>query len=475
MSSHDVDAAEVPETPDREPVRAFIDRFFITPDFMRLWFVQVVSATGDWLGFLAIVVAAQRVGGGTPEAAVTFVMMARIVPGLFLAPLAGVLVDRWNRKRLMIVCDLSRAATMLALPFVDQLWQLVVASLILELFTMLWAPAKEASVPHLVPVERLAKANSLSLVAAYGTFPVASLMFFGLAKAAGTVATWPGAENFRADQEAMAFYIDGATFAFAAFLIWSLSLPSRSREERQRSIQGRGLDLTATLREMREGWEFIFFNPVVRSVNLALATGLIGGGMVIPLGPVFAEVVLGEDPGEGFASLQIALGLGVALGVVMITIGQRKAHKARLFIVAVFGAGVSLLVAAAMTTLASAALLIAMLGMFAGAIYVLGFTLLHETVDDEFRGRVFASLYTLVRLSLIASFAAGPALALLLNGLSEAWFNKNISILGLDVFIPGVRLTLWFAAVIMLGAGGLAWVSIRSMFRADSASEAPAS
>ena len=162
-----------------------------------MWVVQVVSATGDWLGFFAIVVAAARVGGGTPEAAVSFVMTARIVPGLFLAPLAGVLVDRWNRKRVMMVCDLARAATLATLPFVDQLWQLVVASLVLEVFTLLWSPAKEASVPHLVPQDRLTIANSLSQFAAYGTIPLASLLYYALANVADSLSGLPGDEALR--------------------------------------------------------------------------------------------------------------------------------------------------------------------------------------------------------------------------------------------------------------------------------------
>ena len=461
MTGDEVDTAEVSGDDVVEGARGVVERFFITRDFLRLWVVQVVSATGDWLGVFAIVVAAARVGGGTPEAAVSFVMTARIVPGLFLAPLAGVLVDRWNRKRVMMVCDTGRAVTLAALPFVDQLWQLVVASLILELFTLLWSPAKEASVPHVVPADKLTKANSLSLVAAYGTIPIASLLFFGLAKVADTVAGWPGAENFRADQEALAFYIDALTFAFSALLIWRIALPSRSLVERQKSVEGRRVDLMATLRELRAGWEFIFINPTVRAVNVGLATGLIGGGMLIPLGPVFAEDVLGEDPGDGFATLQIALGLGVAIGVVLVTIGQARTHKARVFVLSVFGAGMSLLLAASMTTLLAASLLVALLGLFAGTIYVLGFTLLHETVDDEFRGRIFASLYTIVRLCLIIALAIGPALAVLLNGLSEEWFDKNLSVLGLNVFIPGARLTLWLAALIMLLAGALAWASVR--------------
>ncbi len=461
VTRNETDATAASEDEVDQTQRGWIERVFITRDFLRLWIVQVVSATGDWLGFFAIVVAAARVGGGTPEAAVSFVMTARIVPGLFLAPLAGVLVDRWNRKRVMMVCDMARAATLATLPFVDQLWQLVVASLVLEMFTLLWAPAKEASVPHLVPKERLTAANSLSLVAAYGTIPLASLMFFGLASVADTVATWPGAENFRLDQESLAFYVDAMTFAFSAFLIWRITLPARSRTERRKSVEGRGIDLMSTLREMRDGWEFIFINPVVRSVNIALATGLIGGGMLIPLGPVFAEVVLGEDPGEGFASLQISLGLGVTAGVLLVSVGQKHMPKPRMFVTAVFGAGISLFFAASMTTLTAAAVLISLLGLFAGAIYVLGFTLLHETVDDEFRGRVFASLYTLVRRCLIVALAGGPALAVLLNGLSEEWFGKTISVFGFDVFIPGVRLTLWLAALIILLAGVLAWVSMR--------------
>ncbi len=445
--------------------RADGSRLFINADFRRLWIVQVVSATGDWLGFLAIVVAAARVGGGTPEAAVSLVTSARVIPGLFLAPFAGVLVDRWDRRRVMMTADIARAITLACLPFVDQLWQLVVASLILEMFTLLWSPAKEASVPHIVPFDRLTTANSLSMAAAYGTIPLASLLFFGLAAVGDTAAGWPGAEALRVDQEALAFYLDALTFLFAAFLIWRIRTSLQPERRKTAEPSGRLFDPTATLRELRDGWQFVFFNPVVRSVNIGLATGLVGGGMLIPLGPVFAEEVLGRDPGDGFAVLQISLGLGVAVGVLLVSAGQKSINKARTFVLAVFGAGVSLLLAAAMTTLPAASLLVSLLGLFAGAIYVLGFTLLHETVDDEFRGRIFASLYMLVRLCLIIALAVGPALAVVLNGLSEEWFDKQISIAGIDVFIPGVRLTLMLAALIIMCAGALAWASMRGELR----------
>ena len=94
------------------------------------------------------------------------------------------MLDRWDRKRVMVVCDLGRAAVIATLPFVHNVTGLVLASLVLEICTLLWSPAKEASVPNIVPSDRLTSANSLSLAAAYGTFPVAAVLFALLAQAA---------------------------------------------------------------------------------------------------------------------------------------------------------------------------------------------------------------------------------------------------------------------------------------------------
>src|SRR5688500_17659627 len=79
-----------------------------SPSFFRLWLAQVASSLGDWIGFVAITAYAARIAGGaSPETAVGLVLSARLVPGFFLAPAAGVLVDRWDRKRTMVVCDIG--------------------------------------------------------------------------------------------------------------------------------------------------------------------------------------------------------------------------------------------------------------------------------------------------------------------------------------------------------------------------------
>ena len=135
-------------------------------------------------------------------------MAARILPGFFLGAAAGVLVDRWDRKQVMVVCDIGRAAVLATLPFVDTVLGLVVASLVLEMLTLLWSPAKEASVPNLVPPDHLTTANSLSLVAAYGTFPVAAACSPLLAKVAEWLGGIDALGGLRTNQEALAFYVD---------------------------------------------------------------------------------------------------------------------------------------------------------------------------------------------------------------------------------------------------------------------------
>ncbi len=431
-------------------------RLFGSSQFFHLWLTQVISATGDWLGFLAIAALAASIGEGSPAAAVGVVMSARIVPGFFLGPAAGVIVDRFDRKRLMVTCDLGRAAVLVTLPFVDTVHGLVFASLVLECFTLLWTPAKEASVPHLVPPDHLTTANSLSLIAAYGTMPIAAGLFSllaGLSKALGNIDALDG---LRTNQEGIAFYVDAATFLFSAFMISRLKLPKNNR----RRADGRRIDFGQAFHELKEGWSYIFINPVVRSVNVGLAAGLIGGGMLVPLGPLFSDQVLNGGT-AGFGLFIFTLGCGVAVGVVLLSVFQRHIPKARVFTASLFVAGASLILAASTSALEFAALFVAIMGVCAGSVYVLGFTLLHESVDDELRGRVFSALYTLVRFCVLIAFAVGPFLSALLDRLSQDLVGGQVSIGGLTISVPGVRLTLWLAGLIIMGAGVLAARSLR--------------
>ena len=455
----DGDATErLPRVHPREPSGP---KLLGSASFFRLWLAQVVSSLGDWIGLFAILTLTARVGGGSPEAAIALVMSARMIPGFFLASVGGVLVDRWDRRKVMISCDVGRGLVLATLPFVDSVWQLFLASLVLEVLTLLWSPAKEASVPNLVPAEKLASANSFSLAAAYGTFPIASALFASLTKVSEILGRHAGALDFlRLNQETLAFYFDVGTFLLSATLIWSLTLP------RTRPAERAPIDLTRTFTEIKEGWTFIGTNPTVRSVMVGLGTGLIGGGMVAPLGPIYATQVL-HAGAAGFGLLLTALGMGLAVGVVGLSTVQNRVPHTRLFPWAVVGAGVSMLVAVSMGSLGLTMAFIAVMGICAGSVYVLGFTILQEGVSDELRGRTFATLYTLSRLCMLISLSLAPLVSRVLDDLSNALVDGELSLGSADFSVPGVRLTLWIGAAIILAAGGLALRAQKSSSKAD--------
>lgn len=444
-------------------------RLFGTHEFFRLWLVQVVSAMGDWLGFSAVILLAARIGGGDGAGAISLVMAARIIPGFFFGPLAGVLVDRWDRKRVMVVCDVGRACVIATLPFVGTLWGLVAASLVLEVFTLLWSPAKDATVPKLVPQEQLTSANSLSLGAAYGTFPFAALAFALLAGISERLSSIEALSVLRLDQMSLALYVDVLTFLFSALMIRSLAVPGRP--SRTGSSGERRADLAKTFHELKEGWHYIFLNHTVRAVNIGLATGLIGGGMLIPLGAVFSTEVLGAGA-AGYGLFTTALGFGVATGAVVVSLLQKRLPKARVFTTALFLTGASLFAGTSATSLAVALGAVFLMGVFVGPVYVMGFVLLQEEVSDELRGRVFSSLNTLVRLCVLIAMIAGPLLAAALGRLSDSLVGGSVELGSVTIALPGVRLALWLAAVIVIAAGFLALHSLRSGQRLRAAREA---
>jgi len=521
----------------------FATRVFGSHEFFRLWVAQFITSIGDWIGLLAITITAARVWGDNSGTAIGLVIGARVVPSLFLGQIGGVLADRWNRYRVMVVCDLGRAVLFAVLPFVDTLLQLVLVSLIIEGFTMLWIPAKEALVPTLLPQEQLAKANSLSAFATYGTFPLASGMLFGLTWAASSLEDVPGLNWLRIDEESLGFYGNALTFLAAVIVISSLahmttgefpfarshlkkaskagkvqadawgnggdsdlgeslaaqqetiedklaaqteaetaaqaeaesaaqtdtesaqaeiaaqaetesanpadiaSLMPSSAAERQSTKGG----FASGIREFAEGWRFIAFTPVVRAVNFGLATALIGGGLLIPLGVVYVEEILNAGA-TGYVGVQIALGSGVGLGVLFVSLLTRfistSLGRLELFMLAVAGACVSLLLAATFSFWVGVIIGVGALGVCAGFVYVLGFTILQIEVSDDLRGRVFSALYSLVRLCLVLSLVFGA----LLSDLLEALVVDEVSIFGRSLALPGVRLTLWLGGLIIGGA-----------------------
>jgi len=429
---------------------ALLKLVWATPQFFRLWSAQVVTSTGEWVFFLAVAIKAAEVGPGTPEGAVAIVLFARLAPGFFFGQFAGVLADRWDRRKLMAFCDVCRAGVMCLYPFVHHVWQLVLLNLTMEAFTLLWIPAKEAMVPNLVPKKHLPTANTLSVVATYGTIPLAVFLMwvFDILSDNGTV---PG------------FFFNSATYVIAAVLIWSILVPGRPRTSHveSRSIDADKLDMKHVWTEMRNGWKLILGDPVLRAVNVGLAVGLIGGAMLAILGRVYVEEVLGSS--DDTFILLAGFGLGVVVGVLSLLVVSQRIDRPWVFGRSLLLAGVALMVATSVDELTLVVVLLGFTGAMVGIVYILGFTILQETADDEMRGRVFAAFYSVARLSVALILILGPALTVLFDRITELSTDGSVGVFGYRLLIPGVRITFWLAAILIASAGGLAMRTLRSV------------
>jgi dTMP kinase len=453
----------IPPRPDEQPIESATFGVLRGP-FFRLFAAQFSSSLGDWIGLLAILALAQSVSGGT---GIGLVMIARMLPGFVLAPVGGALIDRWDRRKVMVTCDVGRAILLALLPFFHNLIELVLISFLIEILTLMWSPAKDASVPNVVDADQLASANSLGLVAAYATFPLGAALFAALAGISKWLGHFHTLHALHANQSSLAIWVDGASFLVSAWLIAHLALPEEDRHAPRR------IDWGATYRDIVEGMRFIRSDPLVRGVMIGLAGGLLGGGAVIPLGPLLSKQVLGGGDG-GFGLLITALGVGAAIGVLTLLWLQRRLPRATVFTVAIVACGSSIIVAASVSSLAPAMVAAAFVGATAGTGYVTGFTVLQENVADEMRGRIFATLYTVVRLCLLLSLTLSPFIANLLGNVAKHLNHGSVHVARLHVELPGVRLALWLGGVVTVLSGLAAGVLMRRIPNVGPVDGAPA-
>ena len=153
------------------------------PGFSRLLAAMTVSSLGDWVGFVAVTSLVTALSGtaATAGLAVGGVMTARMLPAILFGPFAGALVDRFDRKQIMIAADVARGALYATMAFVHRLGLIFLLSFVIECFSLLWTPARDASLPNLVPRRQLANANSIGLVSTYATLPLGGAVFAVLA------------------------------------------------------------------------------------------------------------------------------------------------------------------------------------------------------------------------------------------------------------------------------------------------------
>ena len=395
--------------------------------FRKLWNSMVFSSLGDWLGLLATTAMAQQLSGGdyaTANFAIAGVFIARLLPAVFLGPLAGVIADKLDRRKLMVSCDIVRAGLYISIPIFHNYFWLYTATILVECVTLFWSPAKEASVPNLVPREKLESANQVSLLAAYGTAPIAALLFTFLSLfTSAFVALIP---NFSATAVDIALYVNALSFAFAAFTIWNL------REIPKGAAAKHAAD-TGILKSLLEGWKAVSGSKIIRGLILGMVGAFVAAGAVIGLARTFVGDLGGGEAAYGvlFGAVFTGLAAGIAFGPKVFAQFSRR----RLFGASLTIAGLFLVGLAAIPNLVLAVFTVIALGAFSGICWVTGFTMLGMEVADDVRGRTFAFVQSLIRVVLVAVLALAPLIAAAVGEHTFEFQNTQVSYNGAAVTI----------------------------------------
>jgi dTMP kinase len=366
--------------------------------FRRLWIALSLSSLGDWLSILALTALASSIttssGYQAQSYAVGGVLIVKMLPAVILGPLAGAVADRFDRRMTMVIADVLRFALFLSIPLVGRLDWLFIATFLIECVTLFWIPAKEATVPNLVPKDQLERANQFSLLTTYGSAPVAAALFSVLALVSRAF--------FDQSQQAdLALYINAVTFLISAITIFTLrDIPSRGAQH---------VSVPSVLKQIGEGWRFAASTPVIRGLLIGIVGAFAAGGAVIGIAKVYVEALKGGDAAYGavFGAVFLGMAFGMFLGPRML----RDLSRRRLFGLAIVSAGLTLVLVALIPNLVVVVFLTTLLGACAGVGWVTGYTLIGLEVEDDLRGRTFAFLQSLVRVVLLLVLAVVPLLA----------------------------------------------------------------
>jgi len=416
------------------------------PAFRKLWRAMAFSSFGDWLGLLASTALAQQLADGDyakANFAIAGVFIVRLLPAVILGPFAGVIADRFDRRKLMVVCDILRFSLYLSIPIVGNYFWLYTASILAEIVTLFWSPAKEASVPNLVPKSKLESANQVSLLAAYGTAPLAAIVFSTLALFIGAINAALG-NTTQASAADVALYLNAISFLFCALTVWGLKeIPAGSSKKVAQNSIGKSL---------WEGFAFIKDSKIIRGLIFGMLGAFFAAGAVIGLARTFVDDLKAGEAAYGilFAAVFFGLALGISFGPRIFSQFSRR----RLFGVSLTISGLMLVTLSLVLNLVLAIFITILLGLFAGISWVTGFTMLGLEVEDEVRGRTFAFVQSLIRVSLVLVLAIAPLVAAAIGEHTYSFRTTTVT-------YNGAAFTMFFAGLIAVFVGVLSYLQMR--------------
>ena len=357
-------------------------------DFRLLWLAQIISDFGDSLTTLALLILVNQLTGSTAALATMAVMLA--IPQVTFGPIAGVYVDRTDRKRILIISDLLRGMLVLGFTLVgsrDQLWLLYLIGFVQATIGTFFTPARGALTPQLVPSAGLLAANSLAQTSRIISGLLGTAAAGVLVGALGIF--WP------------AFVLDALTFFISALLVGQIVASSRT------SAPNSPGNVSSILRQLAAGLKLIVHTRVLLGILVVAGVLMLGLGAVNVL---FVPLMINElrVPATWFGALEFAQTAGMVLSGGLVALLAARFKPSGIVCVGAMALGVAIALIALAANIWHVLPILFLVGAIVTPVQAAIATLAQTSVADDVRGRVGASLNALITTaSLISTALAG--------------------------------------------------------------------
>lgn len=352
------------------------------------WSGQIVSEVGDHFNNIAVFsLALANTGSGF---VVAMILIARAIPAVTAGPIAGVLLDRLDRKRIMITSDLVRAAIALLFIFAipqGRTWLIYILSGALMFASPFFTSGRASILPSIATKDELHAANSLTQLTQWTTVTIGSFL---------------GGASVTAFGYRLAFAFNAISFLFSAFCISHLRVEKGFRPKRTDLAEDK---VARPWHEYAEGLRYMRASPLILGIGLVAVGWATGGGAAQILFSLFGEVVFRRGP-AGIGIIWGFAGIGLVSGAIVAhRIGRRLGFDGykRTISICYLLHGSSYVLFSQAPTFAMALFFIAISRAAVAVSSVLNMSQLLRHVSDEFRGRVFATVETWTWLTMMMS------------------------------------------------------------------------
>jgi DHA3 family macrolide efflux protein-like MFS transporter len=409
-------------------------RLALNSSFSALWAGQLISLFGDRLHQMALA-AVVYISTGS-EVATGLIFFAATLPNLLLGPIAGTLVDRWDRKEVLIVSDIMRAAVVLLIPIAAMANVILVYPMIFGVTTIsiFFRPARAAILPRIVDERDLLPANSAmwvgEVIADVCGYPLAGIFVAVL----GTAVP-------------LAFWVDGTSYLASAILLTAIVVRAITPAEAKAEAEARAADPVGGpkfLSELKAGWRFLRSESTLLANTIQAAIGQFALGIGIALGPAYAVGIAmsGELSWQAiYGFLETGIGVGNLVGGFAIGLIGSRFGRGRMVILGYAGWGLSLALLALTGNVSVAIGLMVGQGV-ANMIFVIpSQTLFQERTPPNLMGRVVSFRFALVFGSMTVAMGIGPVLGEIVGVTTVmAFFGLVTMAAGLaGLFVPAIR------------------------------------